>query len=123
MKVQISDLQEFQEELKAERPHIDRSLIRATKLFIPTKLSPNIRLVHVVAGAWIWAPVDVGLSIPPEYLAELRVFCGQHWCPEFPASQETLDRADTIIKALDVWAQEYHLQVRPGMFCLYGPDR
>ena len=105
MKILFSDLQEFQEELEADKTRIDWSIIRATKMFQSSKLSPTIRHVYVIAGASVRSA-----------LVELRVHCGQHWGRDFPQSKEALEKADKIITGLEAWAQSHGLEVRAGVF-------
>jgi hypothetical protein len=109
MKVHFSDVREFQEELALDKTRIYRSIVRATKMFQPTKLSSTIRQVHVIASACVRSA-----------LVELRVYCGQDWGPDFPQSKETLEKADQIITQLEGFTQSHGLELRAGVFSPNG---
>ena len=109
MRVHFSDVREFQAELEVDKTRIYRSIVRATQMFQPTKLSPTIRHVYVIAGACVRSA-----------LVELRVYCGQDWGPNFPQSKEALEKADQIITRLEGWAQSQGLELRAGVFSANG---
>lgn len=110
MRIQFSDLKEFQEELTRDQDLIHRRLIRVTKLFQRTGETAN-RNIIVVAGALV---PDEGL------LVELRVYCGTDWGKGLPISAETHERADKLIEQLEAWAKDHGIDVRAGMFL---PDK
>ncbi len=108
MRVRFNDLEEFQAKLGLDRGFIERELLRVTKLSKAREPS-GVRSIYVVAGA-----------LACDHLVELQIFCGEDLGKKSQISEQTYQRAETLLTQLDTWAQGQGLKVRAGLFL---PDK
>jgi hypothetical protein len=104
-KIRFSVPEEFLVELESKG--LVEPIVRVTKQFEDSKMSPNIQHVFILATA---------LRVVGEVaqIIELKRYCGDYWGKEF--EQKTLDRAQEIQDEIEKRAKALMLEVRAGVY-------
>jgi hypothetical protein len=107
MLVKFNDISEYCEELKKEKDHIDRNIVRLTNQMGPTALSPSIRNLSVIS-------TYANCFSYPTTIVRLEHYCGQLWGME---NQDTSIReaAEKAINQIEAVCKELGLEVRAGV--------
>lgn len=103
MKVKFNQVEEFCEELEKDAPLIDRQIVRCSKLWETSKLSPNIRHLSFLATCTVKGQ-----------LVELRRYCGDIWGINLEADERVEDKAKETNKTIDKVCGLLKLEVRAG---------
>ena len=101
--VKFNDADEFLEELGKNLGKVEQNIVRLTFSFTPSKLTPNIRHLQVLATA------QVGRDI-----LRLEHYCGQVWeigTQDTPVQEE----AGRVHKQLEEGCERLGLEVRAGV--------
>lgn len=101
--VKFNDPDEFLEELDSDMGKVERNIIRLTHLLRPSKLSPNINHLQVIATVKVMGEV-----------LRLECYCGDTWGME-GQDKTVLDKADAILKKIKEYCAG-RLDVRSGVF-------
>jgi len=101
--VRFTDPREFIDELSSDKAFVARGLVRITKQYLPSGLSPTIRLVTVVAAAHV---VDD--------IVRFEKYCGDLW--DMPDSDKKVNEtAERLCEQLEGEIKKLGLTVRPGL--------
>jgi hypothetical protein len=103
MTVRFNSVQEFEAELRADPPKV----LRATKSFAQTNHLP-IQHVSVIATFLNSAGQIVRLD---RYVGQ---YLGRG--PETSLDRTVMDRADKVLKQLEMLAREFNIEVRAGLY-------
>ncbi len=113
MIVRFNNVDEYLEELEKEaaQGHIPRGIVRATSMYSPSKLSPNIHNLSVVSTF---------LSSPPHgrnadvYMVRLDKRCGQLWDLE-SQDQAVVEQAEQVHLKISQKCAALNLDLRSGL--------
>lgn len=105
MLVKFTRVEEFLTELSRDQGKIARNILRLTNLYQPSKASPN--LLHL----WVVATCVVAGDI-----VRLDRFCGTIWRLHQDRDKEVYEQAAQVQRELEARCQELGLEVRAGMF-------
>jgi len=117
--VKFNSVEEFSDELRKEKGNIERRIVRLTDLFTPSKLSPNIRLVQVIA-TFIVCAFPAALPAAGPHIVRLERYCGDIWplsgtAPPSEADLKTMERAKEVSEQIEAVCRELSLEVRAGV--------
>lgn len=104
LKVRFNMVDEFCEEMKKDKDIIDRKIIRVTQSFTPSHMTPNIRIVEVLASYSVSGQI-----------VRLEKRCGEFWGVNTKSDQDVIDKADEVMKIIKDKAAKAGLQVRAGV--------
>lgn len=100
--VKFSYLDDFLDELEKDKDKVDRGIVRLVYSFTPTKISPNIQHLSVVATARVAGQVY-----------HLEVYCGDLWRIE-GQDQAVRDKGKKVKKEIEEGCARLGLEVRGG---------
>lgn len=100
--VKFNSTEEFLEELRKDPP--PDTIVRRTAIYRSSRLSPNIKLVSVMATFWN----------KRNQVVLLDHYCGDIWMPADEASQKTQQKLNEVYAKIDKCAEELGLEVRAG---------
>ena len=100
--VQFSDPEDFLEELEQDKERVERKIIRLCFMYAPSKVSPNIRHLSVVATA-----------LGEGQVIRLRYYCGDVWNIE-SQDKAVQDEAEKVKKQIADGCARLGLEVRGG---------
>jgi len=103
MKVTFNQVEEFIDELERDAGKVDRGIVRCTKLFEASRLSPNIRLVSIFST----------YSVDGQVITLTR-FCGDIWGINKEKDGEVIAKADEYLKSIEEACKRLELEVRAG---------
>jgi len=104
MKVTFNQVGEFIDELEKDAGKVERNLVRCTKLFEPSRLSPTIRLVSIFST----------YSVAGQVITLTR-YCGDIWGINREKDNEVIAKADAYLKSIEKACKHLKLEVRAGM--------
>lgn len=102
--VRFTEDSEFVAELARDVEAVDRRIVRVSLRFTPSRVSPAVRHVEVVAGY----EVDGG------HVVRMERFVGDYWGEAF--GRDALDAAAAMQQRIVSAATDLGLEVRPGVF-------
>lgn len=108
IKVKFSAVDEFLEELVRDNGGnwINRGIVRATAQHVPSKMTPNIRLVYMVAT-----------YRRGDEIVELRRRCGDYWVGmETEDNEVTMKKYEVMKKEIEEVCDHHELDNRAGMY-------
>ena len=100
--VKFSDPEDFLAELEKDKDLVDRGIVRLVYSFTPTKISPNIQHLSVLATALVAGQVY-----------RLESYCGDLWRIE-GQDQPVYDKGAKIKKEIEDGCAKLGLEVRGG---------
>lgn len=103
--VLFNSVDEFIEEMIKDADKIERRIVRVTKSFESTSMSPKMCHVSVKCGY----VVDGGL-------VELKRYCGLHWGLNNETDIKIMEKTEEIHKKIEKICNELKLEVRAGAF-------
>jgi hypothetical protein len=110
IKVRFNDAKEFTEELHRSVPNVE-SMVRVTKEFRPSEMTPTIQHVSVLATYF-------RLTGNVLQITELRKFCGEVW---YGQDEKALDYANGLVTDLTNTAKSIGLEVGAGVYEPFSP--
>jgi len=113
MIVKFNQVEEFCDELRKEKDNIERRIVRLTNLYIPSKLSANIRHAKVLATFLVGAFPGAVPPVQPQ-IVRLERYCGDIWEPG-GTDKRALEKAEEVSKKIEAVCQELGLEVRLGV--------
>ena len=99
--VKFNSTEEFLEELRKDPP--PDKIVRQTAIYRSSRLSPNIKLVSVLATFWN----------KRNQVVLLEHYCGDMWVGD-EESRKTQQKMNEVYDKIDKCAQELGLEVRAG---------
>ena len=100
--VKFSDPEDFLEELQKDREKVDRHIVRLVYQVTPTKISPNIQHLSVLATALV-----------ADQVYRLEPYCGDLWRIE-RQDQPVYDKGRQVKEQIVVACAHLGLEVRGG---------
>ncbi len=109
-RIRFNATDEFTKELGDRAPNIE-PIVRATMLFRPSAITPNVQLVYVLA-TYIR---EVGNDLIEH--VELERFCGEQW-PEGMGGKGTTaeEYAQNNLKIIRTFCEPLNIEVRAGTY-------
>lgn len=104
--VKFNNVDEFIQELELSPP--DHGIVRATYIFTPSSISPNIRHVQVVATCFITREGDA------EQIVRLEKYAGDLWGMG-DVDERVMEKAEEAKSSLESKCRHLNLDVRGGM--------
>ena len=104
MKVTFNQVKEFIAELYKDEGKVERNLVRCTKLFEASRLSPNIRHVSVFST----------YSVDGQVITLTR-YCGDIWGINEERDAEVIAKADQLLMTIEASCKRLGLETRAGM--------
>ena len=100
--VNFSHPEDFLEELEKDKDLVDRRIVRLVYSFTPSKISPNIQHLSVVATALV-----------PDQVYRLEYYCGDLWRIE-SQDQPVHDKGTRVKRLIEERCAHLGLEVRGG---------
>jgi len=104
LKVKFNMVKEFCEEILNDKDNIDRKIVRVTKSFTPSRMSPNIHIVSLLAGYSV-----------SNQLVYLNRYCGEIWGINTESDKKIADKAEVGIDEITSVCLEAGLEIRAGL--------
>lgn len=106
--VRFNDVEEWSEELRKDLP--DRGIVRLSYLFKPSRISPNIRHVLLVATHIVTRPGG-----PPHQLVRFEKYVGDLWGLNQERDKEVMGWGEELKANIEAVCRDLRLDVRAGM--------
>lgn len=103
MKVTFNQVEEFIDELEKDAGKVERGIVRCTKLFEASRLSPSIRLVSIFST----------YSVDGQVITLTR-YCGDIWGVNNGKDEEVIAKADQYLKTIEDACKRLGLEDRAG---------
>ena len=108
LKVSFNSIQEFIAELQQHPPNVD-SVVRLTKSYRSSAVSPNIYEISLIAG-YLRRTGQVVQVI------ELNHYCGEHWPHNDAMNDKVSGRADGFLEFIETKAKELGWTIGAGAY-------
>lgn len=106
--VKFNDVEEWSEELRKDVP--DRALVRLSYLFKPSRISPNIRHVLLVATHTVSRPGG-----EPHQLVRFEKYIGDLWGLNQERDKEVMRGGEELKARMEAVCRELQIDVRAGL--------
>lgn len=107
--VKFNDVEEWGEELRTDLP--DRGIVRLSYLFKPSRITPNIRHVLLVATHTVTRPGG-----PPHQLVRFEKYIGDLWGLNQDTDNQVMERGEELKAKIEAVCRGLHVDVRAGIF-------